>query len=389
MAIYLIIPNILCLLKVSSDGPNINLKFLDIAREERKDNDLKGLLEVGTCGLHTVHGALKHAENASGWNIDKILSAIFKIIDQSPNYERLSGESVVYPLQFCSRRWAENKIVAERAIEVWENMVKTVNHWMQLPKSSQPKEDNKSYQRLKSSINDPLVPVKFFVRIADELSKFLVLYQTEKPMVPFLANSLEDMIRSFASTFLIPDKLKEANTCLKLSKLNFKDANFHKRPTDVVLPLPVKVALSDLKKKGKVSSSNALQFKSDVTSFLLVLCAHLVEKSTIEYAVAKSATSLIPSHIVEVPDSNEKKFHHLEILCTSQQLSDKVVEQTKQEYSQFAQEVAITQKDEFLGFDVVIRDHRLDTFFFKFLEGRSSFSNFANVLKIIVTMSHR
>ena len=274
---------------------------------------------------------------------------------------------------------------------MWENMVKTVNHWMQLPKSSQPKEDNKRYQRLKSSINDPLVAVKlkFFVRIADELNKFLVLYQTEKPMVPFLANSLEDMIRCFASTFLIADKLKEANTCLKLSKLNFKDANFHKRPTDVVLPIPVKVGLSDLKKKGKVSSSKALQFKSDVISFLSVSCAHLVEKSPIKYAFARSATSLIPSHIVEVPDSNEKKFHYLlEILYTSQQLSDKVAEQTKQEYSQFLQEVAIPQKDVFLGFDVAIRDHRLDTFFFKFLEGRPSFSNFANVLKIILTMSH-
>ena len=234
--------------------------------------------------------------------------------------------------------------LAERAIEVWENIVKTVNHWMQLPKSSQPKEDNKSYQRFKSSINDPLVPVKpkFFVQIADELNKFLVLYQTEKPTVPFLANSLEDMIRSFTSNFLIADKLKEANTCLKLSKLNLKDANFHKRPTDFVLPIPVKVALSDLKKKGKVSSSKARQFKSDVISFLSVLCAHLVEKSPIKYALARSATSLIPSHIVEVPDSNEKKFHHLlEILYTSQQLSDKVVEQTKQEYSQFVQEIAI------------------------------------------------
>ena len=115
-------------------------------------------------------------------------STIFKIIDQSPSrrtdYERLS---VIYPLQFCSHRWAENKIGAERAIEVWENTVKTVNHWMQLPKSSQPKEDNKSYQRFKSSINNPLVPIKlkFFVRIADELNKFLVLYQREKPMVPF------------------------------------------------------------------------------------------------------------------------------------------------------------------------------------------------------------
>ena len=99
---------------------------------------------------------------------------------------------------------------------------------------------------------------------------------------------------------------------------------------------------------------------------------------------------MIPSHIVEVPDSNEKKFYLLlEIFYTSQQLSNKVVEQTKQEYSQFVQEVAIPQKDEFLGFVVAIRDHRLDTFFFKFLEGRPPFSNFANVLKINLTMSHR
>ena len=175
-------------------------------------------------------------------------------------------------------------------------------------------------------------------------------------MVPFLANSFEDMIRSFASTFLITDKLKEANTGLKLSKLNFKDTNFHKQQTDVVLPIPVKVALSDLKKKGKVSSSKALQFKSYVILCLSVLCAHFVGKSPIKHALARSATSLIPSHIIEVPDSN-KKFHLLEILYSSQQLSDKVVEQTEQEYSQFVQEVAIPQKDEFWGLGVAIRDH--------------------------------
>ena len=175
----------------------------------------------------------------------------------------------------------------------------------------------------------------------------------------------------------------------EIIKIEFQGCNFHKRPTDVVLSIPVKIALSDLKKKGKVSSSKALQFKSDVISFLSVLCAHLVEKSPIKCAIARNVTSLIPSHIVKVHDSNENKFHHLlEILYTSQQLSDKVVQQTKQEYSQFVQEVAIPQKDEFLRFDVAIRDHRLDTFFFKFLEGRPSFSNFANVLKIILTMSH-
>ena len=60
------------------------------------------------------------------------------------DYENVS-KSDVYPLQFCSHRWAENQIVAESSIVVWENTVKTVKFWMGIPKSKQPKDDNKSY----------------------------------------------------------------------------------------------------------------------------------------------------------------------------------------------------------------------------------------------------
>ena len=76
---------------------------------------------------------------------------MYKILDQSSSrwadYENVS-KSDVYPLQFCCHRWAENKIVAERAIDIWENFVKTVKFWM------------------KSPINDPLITVKirFFTK---------------------------------------------------------------------------------------------------------------------------------------------------------------------------------------------------------------------------------
>ena len=182
--------------KISSDGPNVNLRFLDIVREDRKDKSQKPLLEIGTCGLHVTHASIKHGGNANGWIIDKILSAMYKIFDQSPSwradYENVT-KSNVYPLKFCSNRWAENKTVAERVIDVWENVVKTVKYWMGLQKSKQPKDSNKSYQRLKSAITDPLIPVKlkFFAKTADELNKFLMLYQTDNPIVSFIAQSLD------------------------------------------------------------------------------------------------------------------------------------------------------------------------------------------------------
>ena len=79
---------------MSSDGPNVNLKFLDNKREQtcswreqRRDQNLKELLEIETCGLHVsmwvhiVHNAFKHRGKASGWSIDEILAAMYKIFD--------------------------------------------------------------------------------------------------------------------------------------------------------------------------------------------------------------------------------------------------------------------------------------------------------------------
>ena len=43
------------MIQISSDGLNVNLSFLNLVRENRKDNNLQELLEIGTCGLHTVH----------------------------------------------------------------------------------------------------------------------------------------------------------------------------------------------------------------------------------------------------------------------------------------------------------------------------------------------
>ena len=75
---------------------------------------------MGTCGIHTVHCAFKHGGVGSGWGIDKVLSAMYKILDQSPSrradYKRLTDG--VYPLQFCSHWWAENERVAVRAIAI-------------------------------------------------------------------------------------------------------------------------------------------------------------------------------------------------------------------------------------------------------------------------------
>ena len=79
------------LLQVSSDGPNVNLAFLDLLNEHRSDNELSGLINIGTYSLHIIHNSIKHGENSSGWKINKLLQSMYKIFEEPPkrckNYE--------------------------------------------------------------------------------------------------------------------------------------------------------------------------------------------------------------------------------------------------------------------------------------------------------------
>ena len=45
------------LIKVSSDGPNVNLAFLKNLEELRAEEEHPRLIDMGTCGLHVVHGS--------------------------------------------------------------------------------------------------------------------------------------------------------------------------------------------------------------------------------------------------------------------------------------------------------------------------------------------
>ena len=47
------------LVQFSMDGPNVNWKLLDLFEEDRHDKnpDCPYLLQIGSCGLHVLHGA--------------------------------------------------------------------------------------------------------------------------------------------------------------------------------------------------------------------------------------------------------------------------------------------------------------------------------------------
>ena len=194
------------LLQISSDGPNVNLKFLELHKNQRELDELPKLADIGTCGLHTVHGSLKNGIKNSNWNIGKTLKAMTKLLDKSParreKYEMVT-ESNVYPLPYCGHRWCENENCAHRAEQVWPGFVKFIDYLNKLPKSQQPQ--GKSFKVLQDAVKDPLIPAKLKLVefIASKLNRFLTGFQTDQPMVPFLHDVLKEILTTIMKMFMI------------------------------------------------------------------------------------------------------------------------------------------------------------------------------------------
>ena len=200
-------------LQLSMDGPNTNWNIL---------NGHKNLIEIGSCLLHTVYGAFQTGATKTGWELNKVLKAMYHIFNESPARRDIylkEGSSSNFPMKFCEPRWIEDKEVAERALEIWESVVATVRYWGGLSKSKKPG-NNKSFDYLVIHRQDLLMTAKlhFFVFIAGILRPFLVLFQTDNPMLPFMYDELSEISKRLIVLMCKKEKIDEAKTVAKTMK---------------------------------------------------------------------------------------------------------------------------------------------------------------------------
>ena len=98
----------------------------------------------------SCHGAFQTTMIKPGWDIDKILKALYKVFHESPAPHEVylrEGTSEEFPMKFRSARWIKDQPVANRTLEVWPTVTSTVQHLVTFSKSSQPK-NNKNYNTL-------------------------------------------------------------------------------------------------------------------------------------------------------------------------------------------------------------------------------------------------
>ena len=107
------------LLQMSMDGPNVKCKFYTYLTKERNSEKLPQLLNIGSCGIHIVHGGLQKGANESGWKLGHLMRSLWQLFHDTPvrreDFVKLTG-STVFPLKFCTHIWVEDVDVAERAL---------------------------------------------------------------------------------------------------------------------------------------------------------------------------------------------------------------------------------------------------------------------------------
>ena len=111
----------------------------------------------------------------------------------------------------------KNASVTKRAQIIWLKILEVVRLWKGLPKSKQPGKgkigQSTSFDCLAKAVDDPTIPLKlrFFEEIAMSLNDFLVTFETDNPMVPFMTESLDNVLRTLCGRFLRKYVLEEPN----------------------------------------------------------------------------------------------------------------------------------------------------------------------------------
>ena len=375
------------ILQLSMDGPNVNWATYDkLADDISKETD-KELYNIGSCGLHIMHNAFKTGYSSLEWDIAHKLNSLYWLFKDSParrsDFTTLTGFSL-FPKKFCSHRWLENVSVCKRALEMWPHVINYVN---QLLKKTNCPQTN-LFLEVKACSNDPLFTVylNLFISIAEMIEPFLVMYQTGKPMLPFLADDMKKLVLDILERFW-GDNLQKVQTVSQLFLLtsDLLDSKKHKDPTDIDVGYIANCELRNLKKAEKISMKTVYKVKLEAKEFMIKFISKLLEKAPIRYGLVRYLSWLKPSCIIKDSSAAKESLKQcLDYIVQRKRLNKDDVDSVIRQYGDFV--TAIAGRDAFISFKK--ETDRLDELFFSALSINKEWNSLWKIVKDILVLSH-
>ncbi|KAK5648365.1 hypothetical protein RI129_003257 [Pyrocoelia pectoralis] len=328
------------LLQVSMDGPNVNWLFYDNLKKQEKTT-VSEMIELGSCGLHILHGALQTGHKIAKW-------------------------------KFCATRWVEGASAANRALEIIDDIAKYVNSkQVKLP-------INISCSNVKNACADGLIKCKlaFFSTIATNMEPFLTKYQTSNPMAPFIYTDMEILIRGLILRF-VKSEIAEFEL-RKLIRTDF-DKKEHLKPfNEIDIGYSTRKYYNRLLKN--VTEREKQQFLLECQKFLQASVKKILERSSLKYPLTKAITCFNPKQISASKSASCNRLKNLlQILHNSIIIDADTAEKAQQQYEKFVNDNAVLEMCK--GFST---DLRLDEFFKELLSNDPEYSKLWQVAKYLV-----
>ena len=284
-------------------------------------------------------------------------------------------------------RWIEDKPVAERLVEIWPNILKIYAFWQTLPKSKRP--SSKSYENLHAAVKDSFTIPKlnFFSYVAGIFKPFLVQYQSDNPMVPFLYNDLLNLTKKIMLLVIKPEVVHNCSTFSELTKIDLHDKTIFLKSKDMNIGFAAKQSISDLKKADDVTSTQTAAYYNDAIIFITSILSKIFQRSPLGSVVVRCSSVFDPNQVavegIELLECKLKRLlsHFMKLRILTSAMCD----QALTEFSDFVQEVRSLYLNDFKCFDHT--KTRLDNFYFQNFDIRR-YKRLCSVLKIILTLSH-
>ena len=379
---------------ISMDGPKVNHKFLRALKIDWSKELMHKLIDIGSCNLHIISGAFKTGAEKSGWNIHKTLKGSWQIFHDAPvrreDYTTVTS-STEFPMFFCATRWVENEKPANRLIKIWPNIRQLWDWWCkQKPASKQPSSlSSKSILNVKSALEDPLTTTKlhFFSFLAGKLNPFLVKYQHNKPMIPFLYRDLKLLIINLLK-LIVKKEVIDKTVGKKLVEIDLHNEENLLPLKDIEVGFATEHTIKTLLQKDTVTKSSVREFRKGCQTFVRSMIEKIFERSPITSAFLKAAAVFDPANLVSKSSRGPLMKSFKALLTTLVELNIISVsdgDKTLQEFSNFYDEDRLQHVQELKEFNEA--DDRLDELFFHKIDiGKKMHLSF--VIRLVFLVSH-
>lgn len=368
-------------IQISMDGPNVNFKFLKNLREYlAEDSGNHKLLDLGSCGLHTLHCAFKAGIKVTEWHIIEFLRAVYNLFKNVParraDYTNASG-SKEFPLKFCAIRWLENVRVVDRACAILLNLRKYTDKVVKekkVPKCA-------SYEIVSNALTDKLLSARlaFFRTLASDVEPFLTDFQSDDPLAPFLYERIVALLKTVMVRFVRPDILNE----MQLSKIDLDNKDHVLGAKYINLGYATEAALRQTK---QVSDFEVLQFREQCRKCIKIFVNKIMDRSPIKFPLVRAISCMDPAIAIRNGVADKRLQLALEIYVEHGLISGTGADKIDREYKKLRDNSAFKVQVENFNQSKI----RLDHFWVNLIKncGPSDYSNLLHFVELVMTLSH-